>query len=162
MAPSAPLVQDFMTPNPITVKPSESIETVVRVLEEHRISGLPVVDDSGQVVGVISEGDLLVRESPLQPPLYLTLLGGIIYFDSPAHFHQQMKKALGMLVQDVMTSKPITTNPETSLAEAAQVMLDKKINRLPVLDQNQTLIGIITRHDLVCALKPTLLPAENV
>ena len=154
MTPSAPIVKDFMTPNPITVKPSESIETVVKVLAENRISGLPVVDDTGQVVGIISEGDLLVRESPLQPPLYLTLLGGIIYFDSPAHFHQHMKKALGMSVQDVMTSKPITTKPETSLADAAHVMLDKKINRLPVLDQNQALIGIITRHDLVCALRP--------
>ena len=53
-----------------------------------------------------------------------------------------------------MTSKPITTTPETSLADAAHLMLDKKINRLPVLDHHQVLIGIITRHDLVCALKP--------
>ena len=160
MAISPPVVKDFMTPNPITVKPSTSIEAVIKVLEEHKISGLPVVDDTGKVVGVISEGDLLVRESPLQPPLYLTLLGGVIYFDSPAHFHQHMKKALGMLVQDVMTSKPILTTPETTLAEAAQVMLDKKINRLPVVDSTQTLIGIITRHDLVCALKPTLVTEE--
>ena len=92
---SAPVVKDFMTPDPITVKPSVSIETVVKILEDNQISGLPVVDDTGHVIGIISEGDLLVRESPLQPPLYLTLLGGVIYFESPAHFHQHMKKALG-------------------------------------------------------------------
>lgn len=154
MADALPLVQDFMTPNPVTVKPSDFIETVVQLLEEHRISGLPVVNNEDQVVGIISEADLLIRESPLQPPLHFTFLGGIIYFDSPSHFHQQMKKALGMMVQDVMTAKPITTTPETSLVAAAQLMRHKKVNRLPVIDAQQTLTGIITRHDLICGLKP--------
>jgi CBS domain-containing protein len=156
MSNTSPTIQDFMTPNPIAVRPSDFIETVVQLLEEHRISGLPVVDDQNHVVGVISEGDLLIRESPLQPPLHFTLLGGVIYFDSPSHFHQQMKKAMGMLVQDVMTAKPITITPEASLVDAAQLMRSKKVNRLPVLDQQQALIGIITRHDLICALKPTV------
>ena len=151
-----------MTPNPITISPNDSVEAAIKVLEEHRISGLPVVDATDQVQGIISEGDLLVRESPLQPPLYLTLLGSIIYFESPAKFHQHIKKALGMLVQDVMTSKPITTSPETSLGEAAQLMIEKRINRLPVVDSNQKLIGIITRHDLVRALKPQAFSTKEV
>ncbi len=156
MAASPPIVQNFMTPNPITVKPSDFIETVVQLLEEHRISGLPVVDDQKQVVGIISEADLLIRESPLQPPLHFTLLGGVIYFDSPSHFHQQVKKALGMTVQDVMTPQPITTTPETSLVDAAQLMRHKKVNRLPVINSQNSLAGIITRHDLICALSPTV------
>lgn len=156
MAVSLPVVKDFMTPNPITIFPTDSLETVIKLLEEHRISGLPVVDGANHVVGIISEGDLLVRESPMQPPLYMTLLGSVIYFESPRQFHQHMQKALGMLVQDVMTPQPITTQPETPLTTAANLMLAKKINRLPVVDDDQCLIGIITRHDLVRALKPAV------
>ncbi len=156
MAVSLPVVKDFMTPNPITIFPTDSLETVIKLLEEHRISGLPVVDGVNHVVGIISEGDLLVRESPMQPPLYMTLLGSVIYFESPRQFHQHMQKALGMLVQDVMTPQPITTQPETPLTTAANLMLAKKINRLPVVDDDQCLIGIITRHDLVRALKPAV------
>jgi CBS domain-containing protein len=156
MALSASVVQDFMTTNPVTVTPTDSLETVIKLLEEHRISGLPVVNAAHQVVGIISEGDLLVRESPMKPPLYMTLLGSVIYFESPNQFHQHMKKALGMLVQDVMTTKPITTQSDVPLATAANLMLSKKINRLPVVGADQTLIGIITRHDLVRALKPAV------
>ncbi|WP_299490318.1 CBS domain-containing protein [Acaryochloris sp. IP29b_bin.137] len=156
MTVSLPVVNDFMTPNPITISPSASLETVIQLLEEHRISGLPVVDEAQHVIGIISEGDLLVRESPMKPPLYMTLLGSVIYFESPKQFHQHMQKALGMLVKDVMTAKPITTQPDVPLTTAANLMLDKKINRLPVVDDHQMLVGIITRHDLVRALKPTV------
>jgi CBS domain-containing protein len=129
-------------------------EAAVKLMEEHRISGLPVTDDQGKVVGILSEGDLLVRESPLKPPLYVTLLGSIIYFESPVHFHQHMKKALGMFVQDAMTANPITVHPDALLSAAAQLMLDKRVNRLPVVDEHRQLLGIITRHDLLFALQP--------
>ena len=95
MATSSALVQDFMTPRPIVIGPTDSVEDAVKVLEEHGISGLPVVGTDGQVQGILSEGDLLVRESPLQPPLYFTLLGSIIYFESPAKFHQHIKRRWG-------------------------------------------------------------------
>jgi CBS domain-containing protein len=149
-------VQDFMTPSPITIAATDSLETVVKVLEENHVRGLPVVNQQGKLIGMISEGDLLVREAPLQPPLYLTFLGSVIYFESPEHFHQHLKKSLGMQVQDVMTANPVTTTPETAIADAAQLMLEKKVNRLPVLDVAGQLVGIITRHDLIRALKPQL------
>lgn len=154
------LVKDFMTPNPVDIKPTESVETAIKCMETHRISGLPVTDEQGKIVGILSEGDLLVRESPIQPPLYMTLLGSIIYFESPVHFHQHMKKALGMFVQDVMTAHPITVRPDALLADAAHLMLDKRVNRLPVVDEQQKLVGIITRHDLLFALKPQAANAE--
>jgi CBS domain-containing protein len=154
MSITAPFVKDFMTVQPITISPNASVEAAVKMMEEHQITGLPVIDEQNRVVGILSEGDLLVRESPMKPPLYMTLLGSIIYFESPTQFHQHIKKSLGMLVQDVMTEKPITISPEASLSDAAQVMLDKRVNRLPVVDADRKLVGIITRHDLVSALKP--------
>ena len=149
-------VQDFMTPNPITISPTATVEEAVKLMEEKGISGLPVLDDDNKLVGIISEGDLLVRESPMKPPLFMTLLGGVIYFESPTKFHQHIKKSLGMLVGDVMTSKVITTSPDTLLNEVSDKMLSKKVNRLPVIDEDSKLVGILTRHDLVSALKSNL------
>jgi CBS domain-containing protein len=150
------LVKDFMTTDPVTIAATATIEDAIRVMEENNISGLPVVDDQGTLVGILSEGDLLSRESPMKPPLFLSLLGGVIYFESPSQFHQHMKKSLGMLVQDLMTAKPIVTKPDLPLTQAAQIILDRKVNRLPVVDDQGHLVGIITRHDLVQAMKPTL------
>lgn len=153
MSVTTAIVKDFMTPDPVTIQPTETVEAAVKLMETRQISGLPVVDDTGTLLGILSEGDLLVREAPFQAPLYMTLLGSIIYFESPAQFHQHMKKSLGMLVQDIMTPHPVTIAPDVSLPQAAQLMLDKKVNRLPVVEGDR-LVGIMTRHDLVSALKP--------
>lgn len=149
-------VQDYMTPNPITIAPTATVEDAVKLMEEKGISGLPVLDESGKLVGILSEADILVRESPMKPPLFMTLLGGVIYFESPSKFHDHIKKSLGMLVSDVMTQKVITTSPETSLNEASDQILSKKVNRLPVVNAESKLVGIVTRHDLVRALKSNL------
>lgn len=146
-------VQDYMNPEPVTVLASDSVETVLKLLEERHISGLPVVDDSGKVIGVVSEGDLLFKESPMRMPLYLTFLGGVIYLESPDKFDQQLKKTLGTQVQDVMSAQPITITPETPLSEAANLMIERRINRLPVVDAQDQLVGIISRNDLVQALR---------
>jgi CBS domain-containing protein len=149
-------VQDYMTPNPVTIAPTATVEDAVKLMEKKGIAGLPVLDESGKLVGILSEADILVRESPMKPPLFMTLLGGVIYFESPSKFHDHIKKSLGMLVSDVMTQKVITTSPETSLNEVSDLILSKKVNRLPVVDSESKLIGIVTRHDLVRALKSNL------
>lgn len=147
------LVQDFMTANPVTIQPQDSVETVLKLLEERRISGLPVVDETGKVVGIVSETDLLFRERPIRMPLYLTFLGSVIYLEPLDKFDQQLKKSLGMLVQDVMTPNPTTVTSATPISQAANLMLEKQINRLPVVDEAAKLAGIITRNDLVRALR---------
>lgn len=160
MSVPAMLVKDFMTSAPITIGQTETVESAIKLMEERQVGGLPVVDEAGAVIGIVSEGDLLVREAPLQPPLYMTLLGSIIYFESPTQFHQHMKKALGMLVQDIMTANPVTIQPDVPLSEAAQLMIEKKVDRLPVVEENR-LVGILTRHDLVSALKPQAFASES-
>jgi CBS domain-containing protein len=153
MSTQSDLVQDFMSANPVTIQPQDSVETVLKLLEERHISGLPVVDETGKVVGIISETDLLFKERPIRMPLYLTFLGSVIYLEPLDKFDQQLKKSLGMLVQDVMTPKPITVSPDTPISQAANLMLEKQINRLPVVDQANKLVGIITRNDLVRSLR---------
>ncbi len=146
-------VKDLMTTDPVTVKPTDSVETVLQCLEESHISGLPVVNETGKVVGVVSEADLLFRERPVRLPLYLSFLGGIIYLEPLDHFVQQLKKSLGILVQDVMTPNPITIAPDALISQAADLMLEKRVNRLPVVDETGALVGIITRDNLLRALK---------
>lgn len=153
MAIQSAFVQNFMTANPVTAKPLDSVETVLKLLEEQHISGLPVVNDNNEVVGVISETDLLFKERPIRMPLYLTFLGSVIYLESLDKFEQQLKKSLGMLVQDVMTPEPINISVDAPISEAASLMLDKQINRLPVVDQDNKLIGILTRSDLMRVLR---------
>lgn len=147
------LVKEVMVIAPITVKPSDLVETVLKLLEEKHISGLPVVDDQGQVVGVVSEADLLFKEKPIRMPLYLTFLDSIIYLEPLDKFKQQLKKNLGVLVEDVMTSKPNTISSDAPVSQAAELMLTKRINRLPVLDETGKLVGIVTRNDLLKALR---------
>lgn len=147
------LVKDLMTLNPVTVKPLDLVETVLKRLEESHVSGLPVVNDDNEVVGIISEADLLFKERPIQLPLYLNFLGTIVYLDPPGRFQQQLKKSLGILVQDVMTSHPITITPKTPIVKAANLMISKRVNRLPVVDNQKKLVGIITREDLLRALR---------
>ncbi len=119
------------------------------------------MDEEEKVVGVVSEADLLFREKPMRMPLYLTFLDSIIYLESLERFKQQLKKNLGMVVEEVMTSKPITICPDSPVSQAAELMLDKRINRLPVVERRGKLVGIVTRDDLLKALRVELASTER-
>ncbi|MDG2990852.1 CBS domain-containing protein [Candidatus Synechococcus calcipolaris G9] len=148
------LVQDYMTPQPITVQEDAAIADAIKLMEDHQIRGLPVLDHQNTLVGLVSEADLIVRQAPLEPPLYLTFLGSVIYFESPESFHHHLKKTLGQQVKDVMSDRPFTIKATAPISEAAQLIVKHHISRLPVLDGENNLVGIITRHDLMRALHP--------
>jgi CBS domain-containing protein len=150
---STQLVRDFMGTDLVMVAPTDAVETVVKIFDEQQLRALPVVDGQGKLVGMVSETDLIVREAPVQTPLYLTLLGSVIYFESTEKFQQQLKKSLGMLVQDVMSTQPLTATPNMSIAEVAQIMLQHRVSQLPVLDEQNNLVGMISQHDLIHALR---------
>jgi CBS domain-containing protein len=124
----------------------------VKLLVDRHISGLPVIDDEGKLVGVISESDLMWREQGLEQPPYMIFLGGVIYFQNPLTYDRDLHKALGQTVGEVMTPHAISITADTTLPEAAKIMHDKKIHRLPVVDDTQHPIGIITEGDIVRAM----------
>ncbi len=142
-------VADVMTRDPITVTPETPLTEVIRTLSERKISGLPVVDNTGKLVGVISETDLMWRETGVKQPPYIMLLDSVIYLENPGQYERDLHKALGQTVKEAMSQKPITVTPEKSLREAAQLMHDHKIHRLPVLDADGQVIGILTRGDVI-------------
>lgn len=143
-------VADVMSRDPIVVRPETPIQDAIKIVAERRISGLPVVSAEGELVGIISETDLMWRETGVREPAYITILDSIIYLENPARYDRELHKALGATVAEVMTQPPIvTTTPETPLHEAARLLHEKKLHRLPVLDAAGQVIGILTRGDIV-------------
>ncbi|MBE9171009.1 CBS domain-containing protein [Pleurocapsales cyanobacterium LEGE 06147] len=142
-------VADVMTPNPVTVNPQTSLPEAIKILAEKKISGLPVVNEAGKVVGVISETDLMWQETGIDPPPYIMFLDSVIYLQNPARYEKEIHKALGQTVAEVMSDKPIVIKSDRLVKEAAHLMHEKKIRRLPVVDREGHLIGIITQGDII-------------
>ena len=146
----AKTVAQVMTQDPITVTPQTPLSEAVKIIAEKRISGLPVVDEKGKLLGVISETDLMWQETGVEPPPYIMILDSVIYLQNPARHDKEIHKALGQTVGEVMSDKPISIKATQSLKEAAHIMHEKKIRRLPVLDENNTtVIGILTQGDIL-------------
>jgi CBS domain-containing protein len=142
-------VADVMSRDPAVVRPDSPLKDAIRLLAEKRISGLPVVDDHGKLVGVISESDLMWQETGVTPPAYIMVLDSVIYLENPARYDRELHKALGQTVAEVMTKDTVTIAPDKSLREAAHLMHDRHVRRLPVVTGQGKLIGILTRGDIV-------------
>ena len=145
-------VAEVMTRNPIMVEPQTPIKEAIKLIAQHRISGLPVVDEAGKLVGVISETDLLWQETGIEPPVYIMFLDSVIYLENPTRYDRELHKALGQTVGDVMSGEPSTVKPDQSLRKAARLMQEKSIRRLPVVDDSGKVIGILTPGDIVRAM----------
>jgi CBS domain-containing protein len=143
------LAKNIMTKRVITIKRDASVKELSELLVKNKISGVPVVDDTGSLVGVATEGDLIVQDADLHFPRYFKLLDGIIYLESLNKFKRNLKKYLGTKVEDVMTSRLETVNVDTPVSEVANIMIRNNINRVPVLNKKGDLVGIITRADIV-------------
>lgn len=149
--------RDIMTENVITIKKESSIEDLSEILLKNKISGVPVVDGDGKIEGVVTEADIIVQDTDLHFPRYFKLLDAIIYLDSLNRFRDSLKKHLATKVEDIMVSKVLTISPETTISDIAELMLRQKINRLPVVDEKDKVIGIVTRADIV----RSMIPKEN-
>jgi CBS domain-containing protein len=145
-------VADVMSRDPITVRAETPLKEAIQILAERRISGLPVIDDTGKLVGIISETDLMWQETGVTPPAYIMFLDSVIYLKNPAAYDRDLHKALGQTVGEVMSKNPVTISPDKSLREAARIMHDRSVHRLPVLEDEGQVIGILTRGDVIRAM----------
>jgi len=143
------LVKDIMVKKVITIQKDASVEELSELLVKNRISGVPVLDSDGKLVGIATEGDLIIKDSDLHFPRYFKLLDSIIYLESLNKFKKSLKKFLGTKVEDVMTAEIKTVKEDTLVGEAANIMIKYNINRVPVLDSKDELVGIVTRADIV-------------
>jgi CBS domain-containing protein len=146
-------VADVMSRDPISVRQETPLQEAIKIMAERRISGLPVVDEAGKLVGVLSETDLMWRETGVTPPAYIMILDSVIYLENPARYDRDLHKALGQTVGEVMTKDSLTTTQaDQPLQKAAQLMHDKNIRRLPVINDAGQIIGILTRGDIIRAM----------
>jgi len=143
------LVKDIMVKKVITIQKDASVEELSELLVKNRNSGVPVLDSDGKLVGIATEGDLIIKDSDLHFPRYFKLLDSIIYLESLNKFKKSLKKFLGTKVEDVMTAEIKTVKEDTLVGEAANIMIKYNINRVPVLDSKDELVGIVTRADIV-------------
>lgn len=143
-------ISDVMSYGVLTVAPTTPIKEVARLMSTHGVSGVPVVDEDGTILGVVSEADFLLKEDGIARPASRLerLLGRAVRGDS------EQAKVEAETAAELMSSPAITIGPDASLPEAAAIMVERRINRLPV-QQGRHLVGIVSRADLVRAyLRP--------
>lgn len=141
--------KDIMNRQIITVKEEMTVDETARILLENKISGVPVVDEQNQVIGIVSETDLIYREKHLHIPSFISILDGVIFLESTKELEHQVRKMAAYKVGDVMTKKVITIQEDTELEDIVDIIVEKRINRLPVVDREGKLVGIVTRSDIL-------------
>jgi CBS domain-containing protein len=147
------LVRDVMDPDPITVRPDDSIETVVRTLREQELPGVPVVEEDGRCAGIVTEADLVLpdEQGDLHLPHYIDLFGATVFIEPLGRFEQRLRKAFASTARDMMSTDLVTVAPDTTVEEAARLVHERGHNRLPVVEGDR-LVGVVTRVDLLGAL----------
>jgi len=139
--------KDIMTEEVITVKPETTIEELARLLVKRQISGAPVVDDKGKIVGIVTENDLISKNSRLHIPTILRLFDAYIPLGT-SKMESDIRKMAASTVEDICTKEIITVDEEASVEYIATIMTEKRIHILPVLREGK-LVGIIGKKDLI-------------
>ena len=148
-----PTVGDIMERDPITVSPRTDISTLIKLLREHELPGMPVVEDDGTLVGIVTESDLVLQgdDASLHLPHYLEIFGGVVFLEPLQHLEDKLRKAFATKVEEMMTADVDTIPQEASVHEAAQLISRTGHNRIPVVD-GARLVGVVTRVDALDAL----------
>lgn len=141
-------VRDLMTRDVVSVTPETPVDRIARLMGERDISGLPVVEEGGRVVGIVTDLDLIARNARLGPPAYLPLLDGRIPMETPAHYRKRLRHMLGGLARDVMTEEVVTIGPDEDVETLATLMEKRKVNPVPVVEGGR-MVGIVSRADVV-------------
>ena len=147
----AVLARDIMNRNVISVQEDATIEELAGVLTENHISGAPVINKEGKMVGIVSDADLIHKETSPRTPGFFNILGAIIYYSGVARYREDFKKLAATKTSEIMTSEVITVGGDVKIEEVAALMVDNDIKRIPVLE-NGAVVGIIGIADIVKTL----------
>jgi len=143
-------VREIMTTDVLTFRPDDGVEQAMRTLLDKDVDAAPVVDGSGAVVGVLSNGDLIVQGAQVHFPTLITFLGATFEVGHK-HFEEELRRALGSKVADVMTTEPVVCEADATIEHAATLMHEEDVSRLPVVADGK-LVGVVSRRDVLRAL----------
>lgn len=145
-------VQEIMTPKVISVMPTTPVYEVASLIFDHNLTGMPVVDNENQVVGIITEYDLMSRSEHIHLPTYVNLLKELAEGSPTRELTGAIEKIQHLKAQDLMTTPVVSVSPDTPVEKAAEIFSEQHINPLPVIEEGK-LVGIISRADIVKLFK---------
>ncbi|NTU42518.1 MAG: CBS domain-containing protein [Nitrospirales bacterium] len=140
--------KDIMTTDVITVKAATTIPELAKILMEHRISGAPVVDDEGSLMGIVTENDLITQNKRLHIPTVMRLFDAYIVLESPSKMEKEIKRMAGSTVGEVCSGEVFTVTEDTPVEEIATIMSERMIHLIPVVE-GKKVKGIIGKMDLI-------------
>jgi len=143
--------RDIMTKEVLTVTPETPIAELARLIEKRNIGGVPVVDQSGRLAGIVTQSDLVEHVQEMELPPAINILDLHLFLQIPSHLFHKVEKLLGRTVGDIMTPNPITVNADTAAPKIAALMTRHQVHTIPVLEQGKV-VGIIGKMDLIRAL----------
>ena len=143
--------KDIMTKDVVTVTPDTSIEELSTLLVSNEISGAPVVNAEGAIVGMVTENDLISRNKRLHIPTVVSFLDAVIYLESSKKFSDDVKRLTATKVGDICAKKVVTITEDTTLTDIATIMSEKKVHLLPVVSSGKV-VGIVGKRDVVKAV----------
>lgn len=141
----------IMSTDVISVFCQTSVAELAELLTTHHINGVPVVDEAGKLIAVVTESDLIDQSKKLHIPTVITILDSVFYLENPDRMEDEMKKIAGTKVGDICSGPPKTVSPDTQLDEIATIMAESNIHTLPVLDEGK-LVGVIGKKDIIKTL----------
>ncbi|HNR52516.1 MAG TPA: CBS domain-containing protein [Deltaproteobacteria bacterium] len=146
--------KDIMTTSLITLSPGMEIVAAAKILMDNHINGAPVVDEKGDLVGILSRDDLITQQKKLPLPSYFVVLDALIPLHSSRQVEKELEKIAATTVEHAMTPDPVSVRPDTPVEDIATIMVEKKIHTIPVLDDEGSLVGIIGKEDILRTILP--------
>ena len=146
-------IKDIMTRDLITVSPQTDILKAARLLLENHINGMPVIDETGKLVGILCQSDLVVQQKKLPIPSFFSFLDGLITVTSMRQLKKQVDKIAATMVAEAMTPNPVTVHPDMGIEVVAALMAEKHFHTIPVVDEGK-LVGIVGKEDILRTLLP--------
>ncbi len=141
-------VKDVMRREVPVAEPTTTIAELARLMVEHRVPGVPVVSD-GELVGIVTEADLIQREANVDVPSVIAFLDAIIVADAGTPFEEEFRRVVATTAEELMTSPVFSIRDIATIPELATLMLQQRVNPVPVVDENRQIVGLATRGGIV-------------
>jgi len=142
------VARDIMSTDVFVLHPDDDIPYAAKSLVERGIGGAPVIDDDGKLIGLVTEGDLIIQDATPHYPTYIRLLDSFITLGK-RHFEEVLKKVTAVKVIDLMTKEVVTALENTTVEELATKMHDLNISRIPIINEHGRPVGLVTKTDIV-------------
>lgn len=142
------VAREMMSQEVITVSLETTVEELAKLLYQHNIGGVPVVDGTGELLGVVTESDLIDQSKKIHIPTMVSFLDSVIFLESARNLEKELKKMTGATVADIYSASPQSIGEETTLEEIATIMAEHQVHTLPVLKDGK-IVGVVGKGDLI-------------